>query len=228
MTRKHFLLGGGGAIAGGVMSGWFGAQDAFTTAEGSADAFIDVVDGFLTVSPRSPEDVPFWHAVYGGYATYFGTPENHEDDDDTFWALQARETLWGQSLGWYHTLLMGHPAKVAIVNRLLAFRQANLDCLAYGELLGEVQVKGNVPSREVLLLGRKSFADWADPKAELSPPRRGSLPGVLGYVYRSGTTGRVALFVANLMPEEQEVALNWGGVTRDVRFAAHELSRIDL
>ena len=206
----------------------YAAAGAFVTAEGSSDAFIDVVDGFLGVTPRAAEDVPFLHAVYNGYTTYFCSPENHEDDDDSFWALQARETLWGQSLGWYHTLLMEHPAKVALVRKLVAFRQRNLDCFAYGELLGDVAFEGDrVPRIRTTWLGRKSFPDWADPKAELSPTTYGEMPGVLGYEWKSGTTGRTCAIVGNLTNASHPVAFRFGGRCVRLTLAPRELKRIN-
>lgn len=205
----------------------YAARGALTTAEGSSDAFIDVVDGLLTVSPRTTDDLPFWHAVYGGYTTYFGTPENHDDDDDTFWALQTREMLWGQVMGWYHTLLMKRPSKVGMVNALIAFRQANLDCLAYGELLGEVRFEGEVPEIRLEMLGRMNFADWANPKAERSKTTYGSMPSMIGYAYRSGTTGKTTLLIANLLSDARKVSLSWDGVRRELSLSARELKRID-
>jgi len=205
----------------------YSACDALTTAEGSSDGFIDVMDGLLTVTARTDEDVPFWHAVYNGYTTYFGTPENHDDDDDTFWALQTREVLWGQALGWYHTLLMERPGKVALVNRLIAFRQANLDCLAYGDLLDEVRFRDPPPVRALTFLGRKSFPDWANPRAKLSPTRTGRMPGVIGYRYRSGTTGRTCRILANLMPAPQTVSYETPAGRVSQTLAAREIRRID-
>jgi len=200
----------------------------FTTDEGSVDAFNDVVDGHLTITQRTPEDVPFWHAVYNGYTTYFGSPENHGDDNDTFWAMQTRDVLWGQELGWYHTLLMDCPEKVALVRKLVAFRQANLDCLAYGELLGEVAFSGKVPTRALTMLGRKSFPDWANPNAKLSPTITGEMPGVLGYRYRSGTTGKACALVANLMPEEVAVTSALNGLNDRLVLAPREIRRIEV
>ena len=200
----------------------------FTSDEGSVDAFNDVVDGHLTITKRTPDDVPFWHAVYNGYVTYFGSPENHDDDDDTFWAMQTRDLLWGQELGWYHTLLMERPAKVAIVRRLVDFRQANLDCFAYGELLGEVAFAGDVPVRPLTMLGRKSFPDWANPNAGLSPTITGEMQGVLGYRYRSGTTGKICAFVANLMPEEVSVSCTLKDDVVRLALAPREIRRIEI
>ena len=200
----------------------------FMSDEGSVDAFNDVVDGHLTVTQRTPDDVPFWHAVYNGYVTYFGSPENHDDDDDTFWAMQTRELLWGQALGWYHTLLMDCPGKVSMVRKLVGFRQANLDCLAYGELLGEVEFTDAVPVCRLTMLGRKSFPDWANPNAELSPTIFGEMPGVLGYRYRSGTTGKVCAFVANLTPEEITVSCALKGLPGQLTLAPREIRRIEI
>jgi len=199
----------------------------FTADEGSVDAFNDVVDGHLTITQRTPDDVPFWHAVYNGYTTYFGSPENHDDDDDTFWAMQARDVLWGQALGWYHTLLMDRPEKVALVGKLIDFRQANLDCLAYGELLGEVPFTSSVPIRALTMLGRKSFPDWANPNAKLSPTIKGEMPGCLGYLYRSGTTGKVCALVANLMPDELAVNCTLKGQSDRLVLAPREIRRIE-
>lgn len=201
---------------------------AFTTAEGSADPFIDVVDGLLTVTRRTAQDVPFWHAVYNGYTTWFGTPENHEDDDDSFWALQARELAWGQSLGWYHTLLMDHPGKVALVRKLVDFRQRNLDCFAYGTLQGEVSFTSPIPDQAVTWLGSKSFPDWADPKAKLSPTTVGALPGVLGYVWQSGATGRRCAMLVNLSSQARTVVFTCEGVARTEALAPRDLKRIEI
>ena len=200
---------------------------AFTTAEGSADQFVDVVDGLLTVTERQLSDVPFWHAVYNGYTTYFGTPENHDDDDDTFWAMQTREMLWGQSLGWYHTLLMDRTSKVEMVNKLIAFRQRNLDCLAYGDLLGEIEFCSPISSMPIVLLGRKSFPDWANPKACLSPSREGTMPSLIGYVYRSGVSGKTCAMVANLTTSPQNVDARIADRVIRLRLVARELKRID-
>lgn len=206
----------------------YSKDGAFVTAEGSADQFIDVVDGLLNVTQRSADDVPFWHAVYNGYTTYFCSPENHDDDEDSFWALQARETLWGQSLGWYHTLLMENPGKVEIVRKLVGFRQRNLDCLAYGELTGEVEFEGDGPPRvKATWLGRKSFADWGDPKARLSPTTYGEMPGVLGYRWKSGVTGRECVLIGNLANATRKIGFRIGDRRIELTLGPRELKRIE-
>lgn len=206
----------------------YAPRDAFTTAEGSADQFIDVIDGLLNVTVRTDADVPFYHAVYNGYTTYFGSPENHDDDDDSFWALQVRETMWGQTLGWFHPLVLERPSKVELLRKLIGFRQKNLDCLAYGELLGEIRFDaGVVPAVKTTWLGRKAFPDWGNPTAKLSPTTYGLMPGVLGYEWRSGTTGRTCVFLANLRDRSVKVSFSDSVERREIELGPRELRRIE-
>ncbi len=184
---------------------------AFTTTEGANDQFIDVIDGYLTVTRRRPEDVPFWHAVYNGYTTYFCTPENEADDEDSFWAQQARDVMWGHTMGWFHPDILKRADKVALLRKLIDFRQANLDVLAYGDLVGEIKLIGPVPKQPVTWLGRVSFPDWGNPNAKLSPPTTGELPGVLAYEWKSGLTGQRVLLFANLTAKEQPVTYEIDG-----------------
>lgn len=202
----------------------YAAKGAFLTTEGSAEAWMNVIDGYLQVTQRTTDDVPFFHAVYSGYTTYFCSPENHEDDLDSFWAAQARELMWGQSLGWYHPLILDDAEKCALVRRLTEFRQANLDCFAYGSLEGEVKFVDPVPSQPVKWLGRKQFFMWKVKDAPLSPTLSGSLPGVVGYIWRSGTTGERKLFLANLTAQAQVVRYEWGGEVHTIELASRELA----
>ena len=206
----------------------YSAAGAFLTTEGSGEAWMNVVDGYLTVTQREPDDVPFYHAVYSGYTTYFCTPENHEDDDDSFRAAQTRELLWGQALGWYHPLILEKPGKCAIVRRLAVFRQAHLDCLAYGSLLGEVSFDGDVPDVPLTWLGRKHFYMWKVKDAPLSPTITGKMPSLLGYVWRSAKTGGEAAFLANLGAESRDVSFRWKGRTYAARLDAHGLAVVEL
>ena len=204
----------------------YSAKGAFLTTEGSGEQWMNVVDGYLTVTQRQPDDVPFFHAVYGGYTTWFCSPENHEDDLDTFWGTQARELLWGQALGWYHPLILDKPDKCALLNRLVAFRQANLDCLAYGELLGEAEVLDPVPDQPLTWLGRKRFYMWKVPDAPLSPTITGAMPGVVAYAWRSAQTGETGLLVANARNAPVRVRVKWDGAVQTVDLAARDLRRL--
>lgn len=189
---------------------------------------MNVIDGYLQVTQRTPDDVPFFHAVYSGYTTYFCSPENHEDDLDSFWAAQARELMWGQSLGWYHPLILEDAEKCALVRRLTEFRQAHLDWLAYGSLEGEVAFADPVPAQPVTWLGRKQFFMWKVKNAKLSPTLTGSLPGVVGYVWRSGATGERRIFLANLTAQPQTVRCLLDGRVRELRLMPRELMSVEL
>ena len=65
------------------------------TVEGAIEPLIDSVDGFLVWDPRMPDDVPLLPAVYSGYTVYFGSPSDIRDSLGTFFAIQARDFLWG-------------------------------------------------------------------------------------------------------------------------------------
>ena len=203
-------------------------KDAFLTMEGSGEQWMNVVDGCLTVTLRKPDDVPFLHAVYSGYTTYFGSPENIDDDIASFRALQTRELMWGQALGWFHPDIMDRAEKCSLLNRLIAFRQANLDCLAYGDMLDEVRFRDARPCVKVRWLGRKPFPLWAVKDAPLSPTIEGDMPGVLGYVWRSGVTGRRAAILANIGMEDYHARFRAADRDVDMTIRAGELTRVEL
>lgn len=201
----------------------YAAKGAFITTEGSGEEWMNVVDGYLQVTQRQPDDVPFFHAVYGGYTTYFCSPENQDDDFESFRAAQTRELLWGQALGWYHPLILQQADKCELLRKLAAFRQEHLDCFAYGTLLGEVKVLDEVPPQAVTWLGRKAFFLWKVPDAPLSPTINGSLPSIMGYRWRNGKTGESEVFMANVGTETRTVRVELGGVEQRVTLAAGEL-----
>lgn len=207
--------------------GRYSTANAFLTTEGSGEQWMNVVDGYLTVTQRKPDDVPFFHAVYSGYTTYFCTPENHEDDDASFRAAQTRELLWGQALGWYHPLILDSPSKCDIVRRLVAFRKKHVDCLAYGTLLGEVSFVDAVPDVDVTWLGRKPFWAWKMPDHPLSATIRGKIPSLCGYVWKSATTNRERVFLANLANRAQTVRYAWRGVVRSATLAPGALAAVE-
>ena len=206
----------------------YSATNAFLTTEGSGEQWMNVVDGYLNVTQRQADDVPFFHAVYSGYTTYFCSPENHEDDDASFRCAQTRELLWGQALGWYHPFILDSPSKCGILRTLCEFRQAHLDCFAYGTLLGEVAFRDPVPEQEFTWLGRKPFWAWKMPDYPLSATIKGSLPSLYGYVWKSATSGSEMAFLANLSAESKTVHFTWKGVARTATLAAYAVMALDL
>lgn len=205
----------------------FAAKGAFLTVEGSGEQWMNVIDGYLQVTQRQTDDVPFFPAVYSGYTTYFCSPENHLDDLDSFWAAQARELAWGQSLGWFHPQILGDAAKCALLRRLTEFRQANLDCLAYGTLEDGLRFPDALPEQKVTWLGRKAFYLWKVKDAPLSPTLEGTLPSAVGFVWRSAKTGRRAAILANLSGAERTVRFDFCGTERTLTLSPRELKRVN-
>ena len=95
-----------------------------------------------------------------------------------------------------------------------------------GEVVGEVKLVGPVPKQPVTWLGRVSFPDWGNPKAKLSPPITGELPGVLAYEWKSGLTGQRVLLFANLTSKEQSVAYMLDGVQKSLVLAPRTFKRM--
>lgn len=178
------------------------ARGAMLTTEGTGETWIDLVDGYLTVTRSRGEDVPFYPAVYSGYTTYFGTPQSHLDSPDSFWAMQARQVLWGVVPGWYgywnftDTKNPVYGEIRSMVGRLCAFRQKHLGCLAYGELLDDVRFDDEVGEVAVTL-----NPYWL-PKA---PTLKFTLPAVMGSVWRDGRNGQIVRLLANLSNVSQTV-----------------------
>ena len=180
------------------------AKGAFVTTEGAGEAYMGMVDGYLQVVERTPDDVPFHNALYSGYTTYFGSPENSDDAPPAFRALQARELLWGNSLGWFLPDILDRPEKCEILRELCAFRQANLDALAYGNLLDELRFAGTVGTTTYEWLGRRPHFRLFDKTFKLPPSKFAKMTDVIGNWWRTAN-GEVVLLAANLTDSPQTV-----------------------
>ena len=202
------------------------AKGAFITTEGSGEMCLNMVDGYLQVVVRDPKDVPFHNAVYSGYTTYFCSPENNDDDPAAFRALQTRELLWGNALGWFLPDILDKPDKCAILNQLCAFRQANLDALAYGNLLDELRFASPVGTATYEWLGRRPHHSLYDPAYKLPPSKFATMADVRGNWWRTAD-GQVVLLAANLTDREQKVVYRVYGTdkTATLALAPYELVR---
>lgn len=204
----------------------YNAKGAFLTTEGECEAYTGMVDGFLQVVGRTPEDVPFMNAVYSGYTTYFCSPENTDDDPASFRALQTRELLWGNSLGWFLHDVFDKPEKCAILRQLCEFRQSNLDALGYGNLLDELRPVEPVGTRRYEWLGRRPHFRLFDKSFKLPPSSFATMPDVVGNWWRTAD-GRTVLLAANLTDARQTVRYREYGTERTavLELGPHEIVR---
>ena len=195
------------------------AKGAFVTTEGAGEAYMDMVDGYLQVTERRPNDVPFWSAVYAGYTTYFCSPERTDDDMTSFRVQQTREMLWGHSLGWFPPVVLEKPDKCAVIGQLCRFRQSNLDALAYGSLIDELRCLSPLES--------VSFA-WGSHFNRKRGKRIGELPAVIGNWWRTAE-GRVVLLAANLTdrPQTATYAVFDTDSTARLSLKPYEVKRIE-
>ncbi|MBR4613432.1 MAG: hypothetical protein IKO40_12045 [Kiritimatiellae bacterium] len=207
------------------------ARGAFVTTEGSGEYCLGMVDGYMQLTDRTPFDVPFWNAVYSGYTTYFCSPENIDDDDTSFRALQTRELFWGNALGWFLPEVLDRPAKCGILRELCAFRHANLDALAYGTLLDELRPAAPIPTVQCAWHGRRPNFGLFDKGFALPPATVCEMPSVMGNWWRTDK-GETVLLAANLAGEERTVryrpcgAAAASGQEREITLAPHEMRRI--
>ena len=209
------------------------ARGAFLTTEGAAEFCLGMVDGYMQLTMRTPQDIPFANAVYSGYTTFFCSPENIDDETPAFRAMQARELLWGNELGWFLPEVLDRPDKCDVLRRLCAFRQENLDALAYGTLLDELRFAEPVPEQTYKWLGRRqNFMLFTDAWA-LTPSNSITLPDVIGYWWRTDK-GETVLLAANLADEERTVRYLPCGASNSpealphptLTLAPHELQRV--
>ena len=113
------------------------------TTEGTAECYMDVCDGQLVVTAASGEDVPFFPAVYSGYAIYFGTRQSARRAFDPTFAMMAREFTWGVVNGWsddWYPNRWGTEKRTA--EAAVAFaraRERNRDVFVYGTLEDELR-----------------------------------------------------------------------------------------
>ena len=197
------------------------ANGAFLTTEGSAEPWMDNVDGYLVVTMRRPDDVPFYPAVYSGYTTYFCSPQ-HELDDDISWRyLQTREAFWGVELGWFSPSFLTAPenaVKREIVGALCRLRMKYKDFLAYGTLLDEARFAAPPSTVQARLRPR-----WENRGKE----QVFDAPSVIGNIWRNSSDTETLLFLANISAEEQSVTLaNEGFAGRVVSLPPHSLQTL--
>ena len=175
---------------------WAPRNVALTT-EGTAECYMDVCDGQLVVTAASGEDVPFFPAVYSGYAIYFGTRQSARKAFDPTFALMAREFTWGVANGWsddWYPNRWGTEKRTAEAAHAFAkARERNRDVFVYGTLEDELRPLDPLPIRRF---------EWKN--TWISRSSTGEVAVVTG-TWWTDRRGRKALSAVNITDERQRV-----------------------
>ena len=180
----------------------FSPRNIPVTFEGTGESFMDVCDGNLVVTRATAEDVPFFPAVYSGYAIYFGIRQNVRDQKfDAAFSLMAREFTWGVINGWnwdWPTRDKRIDPRCGDAARLFAHAHAAArDFLVYGSLEGDLN--------PVKPLERRTF-DWRM-RWRGDYYEHADLPVVQGTWWRDAAGRRKALVAVNLTDERQSAVV---------------------
>ena len=202
-------VGGGSWWADGYRTMFVRAHDVFAprniaiTTEGTAECYMDVCDGFLATSVPTAEDVPFWTAVYSGYATYFASRfsvssrfESGVDFERTF-PLMAREFVWGIVNCWSDDWRGEKGIDGRKCDAALGFaraRQSLMDFLALGSL--------EAPLETVSALPPVPYTVWEAMHSRKNP-KSAELPAVIGAWWRDASRQKMALIGTNVSGETQ-------------------------
>lgn len=174
------------------------ARNVPITSEGAGEYLLDVIDGYLLACAPRVEDVPFYTAVYGGYATYFGSYLKPGTAFDAYYAISARALVWGVAPGWYH--MWPNEDRYRRWGDALAdlarVREAAKEFLAYGSLEGAVALREDV--------GEVSLA-WPNPMGG-DNVFSGTFPGVIGTWWKDARGERTAVALANVSDTERRVS----------------------
>ena len=173
------------------------------TSEGAGEMWLDLIDGYLQAESPLGDDVPFFPAVYGGYAVYFGARMKYKDPR-AFFALQARALAWGVAPNWQRVsfdFVEGRlDGSIEILRRVARVRKAAKEFLKYGSLEDALRIVDNVPFFHI---------EWQGADGEqCGKTFSADLPEVFGTVWRDSSGSRSAACVVNA-----------ADVRRTIRFA---------
>ena len=173
------------------------------SSEGVGEACLGVVDGFDLASESHPDDVPFYTAVYGGYAVYNGSSIGPTRDFPAFFASQARAIVWGCSLetGWFCDWPLSEKDKrfSDAYAALAETRTENREFLVDGYLDGDARLR---EPQETL-----SF-EWGTRYGPKDRRYIAKFPAVFGTVFRSHDASRAAVALANVSAAERTVTFS--------------------
>ncbi len=178
----------------------YSSRNAPITSELSGDQWLDLIDGYMLCGSPHDDEVPFFPAVYSGYAIYFGSEENMCDPEDTFESWQYRQFTWGILPGWFDRWDIGENRFVRqrnMIARLAKIRRAAEDYMVYGSLDGEVRFTEPPKEREYAMNYLWRPANW---------PSKVHQADLHGTVWTSRKDGSRAMLVANATPHERRVS----------------------
>jgi hypothetical protein len=163
------------------------------TSEGAGEMWLDLIDGYLQAESPQESDVPFYPAVYGGYAVYFGARIKCKDPQ-AYFALQARAMAWGVAPNWQRIsddFVFGRiEGSIDTLRRVARMRKMAGEFLKYGSLEDELRILDVVKRRRV---------NWYGADGEqCGKPFSAELPEVFGTVWRSRSGSRNAVCVVNI------------------------------
>ena len=189
----------------------YAPQNIAITTEGTAECYMDVCDGQLVVTDASGEDVPFFPAVYSGYAIYFGTRQSARKAFDPTFALMAREFTWGVVNGWsdnWYPNRWGTDKRTAEAAYAFAkAREVNRDVFALGTLEDEL--------RPVEPVEKRTFV-WEPTYGKYSST--GEVAVVTGTWWKD-RSGRHVLAAVNTTDERRQVKFRIPGSDKPIEMS---------
>ncbi len=163
------------------------------TTENTTDCYMDVVDGFLTWTPRHPDEIPLLTAVYSGYSIYFGSNAQVDTSDGlaSYAMFVGRDILWGTQPGWMPVDITSE--RGAYLRDVARLRYAGSKFFQFGELVGELKPH----SDPGIVKGR-----WNNILRVENIPYDVSIPAVMSSIWKSAE-GTLGVAIANLSGEEK-------------------------
>lgn len=173
---------------------------AFLTTENTTECYMDNIHGFLTWGQIHDTDVPLMAAIYSGYTYYFGSTSSPEDSEQAFRMIQGRAFLWGIQNGWSVDYLLAKrfEKRFDYQMKLAKLREATLDFLSLGELMGEI-----TPRNEIPLV----HETWNFRPGKRYAASEGELPAVQG-TYWQNAKGELCVYLINYTDETQPLEYN--------------------
>lgn len=181
----------------GEIHDWCAQRGAMLLSEGTGDMCLDQFDGFLKASGIRADEVPFYPAVYAGYAIYFGNYQSLKDDPNAFYAYQMRDFSSGVLLGWldrWNVTSTEFTAHQQCLTTCARTRRAASEFMIYGTLEDELRFLTSPEPQTFLLQSIWRKYDY-----------HYTLPLVTGTVWKSADAAATGVIVANASDKPQTV-----------------------